>query len=123
MAQIFVPLKANLIDEGEFIENVDAELQALQKQLWDFVKKYELKAEKSVAELTIKVKIMAANVESNAFSITTSMSTKVPKRPDSISLAIGDDEGNLLVREMGSDKTRPEQGKLFKTHGSGTETE
>lgn len=123
MAQIFVPLTADLIEEGGFLENVDTELQSLQRVLVDFVRKHGKKAEKAVAKLTIEIKIQAANVDANAFSITTAMKCSVPKRPESISLAIGDDEGNLLVRETGSDKTRPQQGKLFPTQGSGIANE
>lgn len=121
MATTFVPLSASLIDEGEFIENLDKELAALQKTLAAYVKEHGDKADKAVAKLSIEISLKVQNVEGEAYSITTAMKTTVPKRPSTVSLAIGgiDDDGSatLFVRQDGSDESRPEQGKLFKTHG------
>ena len=121
MATTFVPLSSELIDEGEFIENLDKELAALQKTLASYVKEHGAKAEKAVAKLSIEISIKVQNTESEAYSITTAMKTTIPKRPATVSLAIGgiadDGSATLFVRRDGSDETRPEQGKLFKTHG------
>ena len=121
MATTFVPLNASLIDEGEFVQNLDKELAALQKTLAAYVKEHGDKADKAVAKLSVEISLKVQNVEGEAYSITTAMKTTIPKRPATVSLAIGgiDDDGSatLFVRQDGSDETRPEQGKLFKTHG------
>ena len=120
-ATTFVPLKAELIDEGEFLQNVDAELEELQKKLIEFVTLHEHKALKAEASLTITIKLKAANIDDEIYTIATQMKSSVPKRPMSMSVAMGGEDQagklTLLVRQEGSDETRPEQGKLFPTKG------
>jgi hypothetical protein len=123
LATTFVPLSASLIDEGAFLENVNKELESLQRSLVAFVKEHGDKAHKASASLGISIELKLQNVESEAYSITTSMKSSIPKRPASVSLAIGgegeDGQATLFVRQEGSDETTPIQGKLFKTHGQG----
>jgi hypothetical protein len=120
-ASVFVPLSAALIDEGEFLENLDIELADLQQVLAKYVAQHGEKALKAVAKLQIEIQLKVENVESDAYSVKTSIKSVQPKRPASVSMAIGgrDDDGKLalFVREMGSDESTPAQGKLFQTKG------
>jgi len=125
MAMTYVPLKSSLIDEGEFSQNVDIELASIQKALLDFVRQHKEKALGATAKLSIDIVLKVHSVEANAYTITTSMKSSVPKRPASMSIAIGgtdvDDAGQMYVRDTGSDRDHPQQGKLFKTLGNDQE--
>jgi len=118
--QTFVPLTAELIDEGGFLESLNTELLALQSALVEFVEKHGAKAIKAAAELELKIKLV--NLESGGYSISSQMKSTTPKRPVTVSIAVsGETESGakaLFVRCTGSDETPPQQGKLFKTHGS-----
>lgn len=124
-ASVFVPLSSQLIDEGEFLQNLDIELADLQQVLAKYVEQHGEKALKAVAKLQIEITLKVENVESDAYSVKTSIKSVQPKRPASVSMAIGgrDDDGKLalFVREMGSDESPPAQGKLFQTKGHGPE--
>lgn len=118
----FVPLTSALIDEGEFLQNLDLELADIQHVLAKYVELHKDKAHKAVAKLSIEIAIRVESVESEAYSVKTSIKSTPPKRPSSVSMAIGgtDDNGNLtlFVRDLGSDESSPIQGKLFRTNGT-----
>lgn len=118
----FVPLDPTLIDEGMFLEDLAAELTALQEALALFRKQYGDKAEKAVAKLTVEIALKVENCEDEgAYSVKTTMKTTQPKRPASVSIAIGgvDDSGKqtLFVRRAGSDGNHPKQMKLATRNG------
>jgi hypothetical protein len=118
----FVPLTPELIDEGLFLEDMSQELAALQEQLATFKKQYGEKSEKAVAKLTIEISLKIENIEDEgAYSVKTTMKATAPKRPASVSIAIGgrDDDNKmaLFVRKSGSDESSPKQLKLATRNG------
>lgn len=118
----FVPLTGQLIDEGEFLGDLNVELAELQEAIVKYCRLHGQKAKGAVAALDIKLAIRVENVDDEAYSVRVSMKATHPKRPASISLAMGgtDDDGNLalFVRTAGGDKTEPRQGKLFTQRGA-----
>ena len=121
MATAFVPLSVMLIDEGEFLGDLDLELQDLQEAVAKFRRVYGEKAKGAKAKLTIDIEIAIEDVDDDAYSVKTSMKATHPKRPASVSIAMGGetDDGKLalFVRKSGSDKTSPKQGKLATRDG------
>lgn len=123
MGSKFVPLTLELVDEGELVRDINAELADVQKRLIAFVKSHGDKALKSSAKLKIEIAIVCTNPNprDQAFAIKSQLSTMFPKRPASVSLAMAgdtqDDEPCLFVRQSGSDNTPPAQGKLATRDG------
>lgn len=127
MATQYVPLTPALIDEGLFIEDMNQELASLQSGLVQFLKQYGEKAEKAVAKLTIEIALKVENVnDEGAYSIKTTMKATLPKRPASVSIAMGgvDDHDRmaLFVRKTGSDSDTPKQAKLATRDGRTIDT-
>lgn len=122
MATKFLPLSLALINEGQFLEDIDDDLRELQRKLANFQRTYGIESLKAVAKLKIEISLKVENDESDgAFSITTSVATIEPKRPKTLSLAIGgvDEDNNmaLFVRASGSDENHPKQLKLATKNG------
>jgi len=117
----FVPLNSRLIDEGEFLGDVDQELRELQVAISKFRRLYGEKAKDAKAKLTIEIEVKIEDCDEDAYSIKTTMKATHPKRPASVSIAMGgeteDGELALFVRTAGSDKTTPRQGKMFTQSG------
>ena len=117
----FVPLTADLIDEGEFLADLDDELQALQQVLTTYAKSHGDKALKAKAKLSIDIELSIQSVDDGAYAVKTTMKSMHPKRPASISLAIAGatDTGQmaLFVRKSGSDVDDPRQQKLSTRDG------
>jgi hypothetical protein len=121
MATKFVPLTLQGLDEGEFLDDADAEFAALQKRLVAFVRQYGDKADKAVAELNIKLTIKCEDPQNNLCSVKSAFALKIPCRPASVSAAIMDsdpegDEG-LFVQRSGSSAGNPRQQKLATRDG------
>lgn len=121
MATAFVPLTGQLIDEGEFIGDLNLELAELQDAIVKYCRLHGEKAKGAVAALDIKIAIKVENVDDQAYSVKTSIKATHPKRPASISLAMGGtgDDGKqaLFVRKSGSDESNPRQMKLATKDG------
>lgn len=120
----FVPLTTKLIDEGDFLKELDAELAELQASHLKFARKYGESALKSVSKLVIELAIKcetATDPDNNAFSVKTTMKATTPKRPASLSMAMSGEtatgEPCLFVRASGGDVSHPKQGKLFTRDG------
>lgn len=120
----FVPLTTKLIDEGDFLQELDAELAELQASHLKFAKKYGEAALKSVSKLVIELAIKCETVtdpDNNAFSVKTTMKATTPKRPASLSMAMSGEtatgEPCLFVRASGGDSSHPKQGKMFTGDG------
>ncbi len=117
----FVPLTADLIDEGQFLNDLDQELAEVQQAISVFRKAYGEKAKDAKAKLTIEIEVKVENVDENFYSIKTTMKATHPKRPASVSIAMGgaDDDGKmaLFVRQSGSDDEHPKQLKLATRNG------
>ena len=121
MGTTFVPLTPELIDEGEFLEDFADELTEAQRTLANFRKTHGDKSLKAKVKLTIDVELAIQSVEDDAYTIKTAIKVTNPKRPASVSLAIGgqtdDNKMALFVRASGSDVDNPRQGKLATRDG------
>jgi hypothetical protein len=117
----FVPLTCDLIDEGEFLTDLNQELAEIQQAISAFRKQYGEKAKDAKAKLTIDIEVKVENVDENFYSVKTTMKATHPKRPASVSIAMGgaDDDGKmaLFVRQSGSDDEHPRQMKLATRNG------
>lgn len=120
-ATTFVPLRSRLIDEGEFMTDLDLELIDLQTAVLAFCKQHGEKAKDAKGKLVVEIEVKCENTDDNVFSIKTSMKATHPKRPASVSMAMGgtDDDGKLalFVRKSGSDDDHPRQLKLSTKNG------
>ena len=112
----FVPLTGQLVDEGLFLQDLNMELAELQNAIVQFCEAHGDRAEKAVAVLEIKIALKVENPDDKAFSVKTTMKSKMPTRPASVSMAMGgsNDDGKmaLFVRASGSDESYPKQMKL-----------
>lgn len=117
----FVPLSARLIDEGTFLDDLDAELGDLQEAVAKFRRMYGSSSKGAKAKLTVEIELKVEDTDDDAYSVKTSMKATHPKRPASVSIAMGGetDDGKmaLFVRASGSDHSDPRQGKLSTQDG------
>jgi hypothetical protein len=117
MATKFVPITLGLIEEGEFIEQLELEFKHLQQQLIAYRRQFGEKAKKAKAVLTAKVEMQIIDPDDETYCVKTNIATTAPKRPSMVSLTIeGIDQTDgdvLFVRAEGSDADDPRQGKLF----------
>ncbi len=117
----FVPLTGQLVDEGMFLQDLNLELADLQDAIVKFVEQHGDRAEKAVATLEIKIALKVENTDDKAFSVKTAMKSTMPRRPASVSMAMGgaNDDGKLalFVRSSGSDEVHPRQLKLSTKDG------
>lgn len=118
----FVPLTLELIDEGTFLADVNEEVADVQDQMAKFRKQYGPKSAKAKGKLTIELEFsVEGDGEEDAFAVKSSIKTSLPKKPASVSLAMGgeteDGKLALFVRTSGSDKTHPQQLKLATQDG------
>lgn len=121
-ASQFVPLTAGLIDEGQFIQDLDDELRDVQEAISKYRRVHSTKSKSAKAKLTIEIELgVEGDGEEDVFSVKTSMKTTLPKKPASVSIAMGgqDDDGRmaLFVRRAGSDDHHPKQLKLATQDG------
>jgi hypothetical protein len=121
-ASQFVPLELGLINEGVFVQDINEELKDLQTKLAIFHRQYGEAAEKATAKLTVEIALRVESAESDgAFSIKTGIKSSLPKRPATVSIAIGgvgeDHKLALFVRSSGSDEQHPRQLKLATQDG------
>jgi hypothetical protein len=121
MGAKFVPLTMDLISEGEFLQDAEADFGDLQRNLIGFCRQYRDKAEKASATLTLKLTLRVEDVDSELFSIRAETTVKRPARPANVSAAMAaddvDDRPLLHVRAAGSDATHPRQGKFATRDG------
>ena len=117
----FVPLELDLIDQGRFVEDINAELRTIQAGLVRYARKYKGNAVKTKAEIQMKIVLQYEGQSEDDFSIKTTMSKKVPCRPPTTTLALADDEQDgtplLFVKRSGSTKDHPTQQLLCTDDG------
>lgn len=115
------------IDEGRFLAQADDELRQVQKVLAKFVEKHGDAAKGAKAELCLKVTLTCMKPDDHLFAVKGAISQKVPSRPPVITMAIADedDEGEaaLFMRQSGTDKSHPAQGKLCTADGRNIDPE
>jgi hypothetical protein len=121
MATQFVPLTGQLIDEGEFLGDLNLELAELQNAIVQFCRLHGEKSKGAVGKLQVEIAIKVENPDDQGYSVKTTMKSVQPKRPATVSLAMGGtgDDGRqaLFVRKSGSDDTQPRQMKLATKDG------
>jgi hypothetical protein len=121
MATKFKPLTIDLIDEGEFLNELNADLHKLQGKLVEFMQKHKANAKNALGVLTIKVKMKCIDPDNGMFSVKAATQIQQPNRPPSETLAMAEEndagEPALFVRNTGSSKAPPQQGKLTTNRG------
>ena len=117
----YVPLTISLVDEGNFVENANADLARVQQAMVDFAKEHGELADGAKAKLTLEIEIKCQSAKDNFFSIDSGTKITLPQRPHSVTTAQGDrDEqghASLWVRPTGSSEAPPTQAKLATARG------
>lgn len=121
MSTRFIPVTLDLIDEGEFVEGINAELEKATQAITAYCREHGDKAHKAKAKLKIEIEMCVVNAADGAYSIKNTIKTEHPGRPSSVSLAVGGEDergqGTLFVRGSGSDQHHPRQAKLATRDG------
>jgi hypothetical protein len=117
MATTFVPLELGLISEGVFLDRVNHALAELQAGMESFRTEHKDSSQGAKAKLTVEVELVVVDSKDGGYGIKASYKTSLPKHPAETSLAVAgesqDGRPSLLVRQTGSDRDSPRQGKLF----------
>jgi len=112
----YEPVTLNQVEEGKFLEDLEHEFAALQNKLCLFANQYGERADKSVAELVIKLKLGCVSAKDGMYVIKSEIVQKTPPRPAHVSMAIQaeDDEGNLrlFAQPQGTADEDPHQTRL-----------
>jgi len=118
MASTFVELNdLDLIEEGVFMADANNALQKITHGLSDFVAKHGHDAKGAKAELTLKIKLVCKDPDSEIFAIESKIDQKVPGRPTAVTSAMAEispesGRNTLFVRNTGSNADNPRQGRL-----------
>lgn len=117
----FVPLNLALVDEGQFLIDAEVNFRQAQSTMIEYAKKHGGLATGSVSVLTLKIKIKCEDGDKTEFSVKASSSMSVPTQPESVGLALADEEQDgtpaLFVRNSGASKTPPAQGIITTRDG------
>ncbi|GAA5510022.1 hypothetical protein [Novipirellula caenicola] len=117
----FVPLSTKLIDEGEFVDELDEAITETMKGLVAFRRRHGDRSHKAKATITAKIEMVVTDVENGAYQINWKLDQSLPKRPAQSSFAVeGGTEDNsdaLFVRTSGSDNSHPDQMKFATRDG------
>ncbi len=113
---VYVPLELRLIDQGEFLQKVNIDLDRVHRGLARYAEEHGEEAVGARAELTAKLVFKVVNIKDGVISIKGTTKIALPGSPESVSYGLyqEDDEGNLCVRvkRSGSDAADPRQGVL-----------
>lgn len=119
--QRFTPLTIGLIDEGRFMDEVERELDEVQRALIAYRQEHGMAAKGAKAEVNVKITLGCDDPENELFSIRAEMKRKLPARPASVTLAMpaeaDDGTATLFVRRSGSSTDEPAQGRLTTDDG------
>jgi hypothetical protein len=117
----YVPLEAALIGEGEFLAQVDADLDKAQKAIVEFVNRHKEEAKDATAKVKIEITLKAGAPKDNFYTVAFVTKIELPNRPAHVTTAQGDmtqtGEPCLYVRQSGSSETLPAQGVLTTQKG------
>lgn len=113
----FAPLSLELINEGLFMERVNASLLDMQQGLERFRVEHKEGAQKARAKLSIEVELVVVDHQDGGYGIKATYKSVLPRHPASTSMAMAgetqDGRPALMVRQSGSDRDSPRQNKLF----------
>jgi hypothetical protein len=121
-----VPLTLDLIEEGRFLRDLEAELARLQAELIMYRQTFCAEAGGAKGTLVATITIVSDKEDEHAFAIRTGMKRVMPLRPSQMTIALDDAHPVtgapvLVVRDSGSDLLDPRQGKMFTDEGKPTE--
>ena len=123
----FVPIEPDLIDEGEFMEELAGKLNEAFLMLRKHRLRFDDKAKKASVEVIGKVKLTVMDTKEGNTAVTWEVQVKPPKRPAETSFAIdGYDQHSepaLLVKAGGSDKSDARQMKFATSDGRNVDQE
>jgi hypothetical protein len=112
----YVPLKAELIEEGNFFQNINGALLKAQNQFITMARANKGKCKGMTAKVQATVTLNLESQDDDAFSIKSDIKVAVPVGPPKVTMAMAGDEEDgkpyLFVREQGSSFDTPQQGVL-----------
>ena len=118
---IFVPLTLELVNEGNFVDEINEALQEAQGELIKHVEKHELKAKGAKVVLNVKIVMACMDPEARSYGCAASIKKVSPDRPAIVSMLIAsntqDDKKRLLCRRSGSSRDVPHQQKICTEDG------
>jgi len=121
MATVLKPLTIDMINEGGFVEDLNADLQQLQRDHIAYCRRHGADSEKSVATLTVTIALRCENADDEVYSVVHQTVPKMPKRPAQASMVmVGENDAGeavLFARASGSDESYPSQLKLSTKDG------
>ncbi len=125
---IFVPLSIDGINEGEFVDDMNAALLEIQTSLINHVNRYEHKANKAKAQLTVTISLVCLDSNNDSYACAAQIKKVVPAAPPSGSLVMsGVDEATgkpcLICKSSGSNRTNPRQLQLCTEAGEEIDVE
>ena len=115
-----------LIEQGQLQKDFDKEMSTAVRGMAEYVRKYSLRAEGAVAEVTMKVKVKCVKAEadgSSQFAILGEVTSKKPARPKVGTLAISgsldekDENRSLFCLASGTNVDSPNQMKICTDQG------
>jgi len=123
----FTPLTVELISEGRFLDQANADLAELQEQLMAFRDEHQDRAKGAKATLTITVTLACEKPDDELFSVKAQTKRTLPARPADVTAAMGaandDGQPRLFVRRSGSTRETPRQTRLATDDGRTVDTE
>ncbi len=122
MGKKMAPLEISLIDEGEFLKELNEELMCSIKELLGYKRKHgKALTIGAKAILSAKITLKLEETDDGMVSIRTDISRKLPARPARVTTAMEDLEQDntptLFVRKTGSGSDDPRQALLTTKDG------
>ena len=115
------PLGLQLIEEGLFLQQADADLRGLERELVAFRREHGKLAVGAKAKLTVEITLTCAKEDDNAYYIKALTKKAMPARPANVTVGIAgetDEDGDcLFVRASGSTPDSPKQAALATQDG------
>ena len=125
--KMLVPLEIDLIDEGQFVGNINKALCELQEKLIAHVKKYELRAARAKATIKAEIALVCLDPEQDAYGCVASIKTTLPSAPATATMLMAGEtqtgEDCLMCRKSGSSKDSPSQRVFLTENGDRVDTD
>ncbi len=116
-----VPLDLDLIDEGDFVKDLNTALLNMQSQLVNHAKIHGHKAKKAKAVVKAEITLVCLDPEQDAYACVAQIKTTMPATPAVASMLMGGEtqtgEPCLLCRKSGSTIDVPQQNALCTNDG------
>ena len=120
-ASQFVPLEAELIDEGRFMDNLNTAIRSAQGELRAHARKWGEKAKKAKAKVNIEIMFICLEPDTDSFGVSASIKRTIPAVPPTATVLIGGEDQTgadaLFCRKSGSTEDHPAQSKLATKDG------